>query len=70
MADAKNAFEKDLYKLMNNAILGKTMENVQTHMDYELVVNTKRAVNILSSPYYKDHNIHNEIWLVFTKIKR
>ena len=36
------------------------MENVEKHMEYELVVSKKRAVKILSSPYYKDHNIYNE----------
>ena len=45
---------------MNNAILGETMEIVEKHMEYKLVVNKKAAVNLLSSPYYKDHNIYNE----------
>ena len=35
----RTAFEKDVYKLMNNAIVGKTMEDVEKHMEYELVVN-------------------------------
>ena len=69
-ANAKNDFEKDLYKLMNNAIFGKTMENVEKHMEYELVVSKKRAVKILSSPYYKDHNIYNENMVGFYKNKK
>ena len=40
-AEAKTELEKDLCKLMNNAIFGKTMEHVEKHMEYELVVNKK-----------------------------
>ena len=36
--DAKNDFDKGLYKLMKNAILWKTMENAEKHMGSELVV--------------------------------
>ena len=50
--NAKYDFEKEFFKLMNNAVFGKTMENVKKHRDIKLVPTDKRRNRLVSEPNY------------------
>ena len=50
--EAKNEFEKDFLKLINNSVFGKTMENVRNHRDIELVTTDIRRNKLVSEPNY------------------
>ena len=49
---AANNFEKDFFKLMNNSVFGKTIENIRKRQNIELVDNRKKAVKLTSRPNF------------------
>lgn len=58
---AKNNFEKDFFKLMNNAVFGKGMENKRNRISVKLVNDFKKAKWYIAKPQYMSHDIlcHN-----------
>ena len=70
---AKNDFEKDFFKLMNNAVFGKTMENVRKHRDIKLVATDNRRNRLVSEPNYHTIKCFSENLLAIeikkTKVK-
>ena len=70
---ARNDFEKDLFKLMNNSVFGKTMENIRKHREIELVTTDTKRTKLVSEPNYHTINLISEdlsiIELKKTKVK-
>jgi hypothetical protein len=67
--NAQSDFEKDLYKLLNNAVFGKTMENVRAYIDVKLVTCENKYKKLVASPRYNMSCIFNEN-LVAVKMDR
>ena len=59
-AKATNDFEKDFFKLMNNAVFGKTMENIRNRVDIHLVTNKKEARKLIKQTNYQHRTIFSK----------
>ena len=70
---AKNDFEKDLFKSINNSVFGKTMENIRKHRDIKLVTTDKKRSKLVSEPNFYAMDLISEdlsiIEMKKTKIK-
>ena len=58
--NARNDFEKDIFKLLNNAVFGKTMEDKRKHLDFEIVSDERRFMKCVNNPSFKRSHIINE----------
>ena len=62
---AQNESEKNFFKLMNNYVFGKAMENVRNHRDIKLIITGKRRKQLVSEPNYRSHKKFSNIWWQF-----
>ena len=68
--EAKNGFEKDIFKLMNNSVFGKTMENVRKHRDIKLVTTDVKRNKLISDPNYHTTKCFSENLLAIEMKKK
>ena len=59
-AKAKNNFEKDFYKLINNSVFGKTMENIRNRVDVKLVNTEEKLRKLVAKPNFRSRKIFSE----------
>ena len=59
-ANAKNNFEKDFFKLMNNSVFGKTMENIRNRVDVKLVNTEEKLKKLIAKPNFRSRKIFSE----------
>ena len=57
---ATNDFEKDFFKLMNNLVFGKTMENIRKHRNIKLVTTEEKYLRMVMKPNFKSGVLFGE----------
>ena len=63
--DAKNEYDKDFLRLVNNSVFGKAMENIRNHKDMKLVKRDKRYLKYVMKPNFKnDHPFSKHLFPV------
>ena len=68
--ESKNEFEKNFYKLMNNSVYRKTMENIRKHRDIKLVTNNTKRKKLASEPNYHTCKHFSENLIAIERRKR
>ena len=67
--NAANSFEKDFFKLMNNSVYGRTMENLRKRINVRLVNNTKHYKKYKSKPSFVSRKTFNQYFVAIHEIK-
>ena len=65
-----SSFEKDFFKLLNNAVYGKTLENLRKRRNIELTNCEKRSKKLVASPNFKTFKIFNEDLVAVERTKQ
>ena len=67
--EAKSDFEKDFFKLMNNSVFGKTIENLRKRVNVTLINDPKKLLSHCSKPTFVSCKIFNENLVAVHKLK-
>jgi hypothetical protein len=68
-AASTNDFDKDLYKLMNIAVFGKTMENVRNHVDISIYSDESKYLKQAAKPQFENSKIYSENLIAVKQLK-
>ena len=66
---ATTDFERDFYKLMNNSVFGKTMENLRNRMNVDLVNDQNKVKKLIASPAFQHLEIINPDLVMIYRLK-
>ena len=70
-AKATNSFGKDFFKLLNNAVFGKTQENLRNRISVEVITDRKIALKRAAKPDFKrSYTIHEDLVVMETRVKK
>ena len=67
--NAANSFEKNCFKLINNSVFGKTMENLRKRVSVKLVNNSQDYVKCISKPSFVSQKIFSKNFVAIHEIK-